>query len=77
MPQAANAFEDRRGATGRDSSDREGSVIPVCVQPEAQTGTLATATTSGPARVSESAGTGTTNVALHRAAHLARTNPDS
>jgi superfamily I DNA/RNA helicase len=32
---------------------------------------------SGPARVSGSAGTGKTIVALHRAAHLARTNPDS
>jgi mRNA-degrading endonuclease RelE of RelBE toxin-antitoxin system len=32
---------------------------------------------SGPARVSGSAGTGKTVVALHRAAHLAQTNPDS
>jgi mRNA-degrading endonuclease RelE of RelBE toxin-antitoxin system len=32
---------------------------------------------SGPARVSGSAGTGKTIVALHRAVHLARTNPDS
>jgi len=32
---------------------------------------------SGPARVSGSAGTGKTIVALHRAAHLARTNPDT
>lgn len=32
---------------------------------------------SGPARVSGSAGTGKTIVALHRAAHLARSNPDS
>ncbi len=32
---------------------------------------------SGPARVSGSAGTGKTIVALHRAAHLARTQPDS
>jgi superfamily I DNA/RNA helicase/mRNA-degrading endonuclease RelE of RelBE toxin-antitoxin system len=32
---------------------------------------------SGPARVSGSAGTGKTIVALHRAAHLARTYPDS
>ncbi|HKX09962.1 MAG TPA: UvrD-helicase domain-containing protein [Stellaceae bacterium] len=32
---------------------------------------------SGPARVSGSAGTGKTIVALHRAAHLARNNPDS
>lgn len=32
---------------------------------------------SGPARVSGSAGTGKTIVALHRAAHLARTNPDA
>jgi mRNA-degrading endonuclease RelE of RelBE toxin-antitoxin system len=32
---------------------------------------------SGPARVSGSAGTGKTVVALHRAAFLARTNPDS
>lgn len=32
---------------------------------------------SGPARVSGSAGTGKTVVALHRAAHLARTNPKS
>lgn len=32
---------------------------------------------SGPARVSGSAGTGKTVVALHRAAHLARTHPDS
>jgi superfamily I DNA/RNA helicase len=32
---------------------------------------------TGPARVSGSAGTGKTIVALHRAAHLARTNPDS
>jgi mRNA-degrading endonuclease RelE of RelBE toxin-antitoxin system len=31
---------------------------------------------SGPARVAGSAGTGKTIVALHRAAHLARTNPD-
>ena len=31
---------------------------------------------NGPARVSGSAGTGKTVVALHRAAHLARTNPD-
>ena len=31
----------------------------------------------GPARVSGSAGTGKTIVALHRAAHLARTNPDA
>ncbi|MGQ0678692.1 MAG: UvrD-helicase domain-containing protein [Actinomycetota bacterium] len=31
----------------------------------------------GPARVSGSAGTGKTIVALHRAAHLARANPDS
>jgi superfamily I DNA/RNA helicase len=31
---------------------------------------------SGPARVSGSAGTGKTVVALHRAAHLARTHPD-
>lgn len=31
---------------------------------------------SGPARVSGSAGTGKTIVALHRAAHLARVNPD-
>jgi superfamily I DNA/RNA helicase len=31
---------------------------------------------SGPARVSGSAGTGKTIVALHRAVHLARTNPD-
>jgi mRNA-degrading endonuclease RelE of RelBE toxin-antitoxin system len=31
----------------------------------------------GPVRVSGSAGTGKTVVALHRAAHLARTNPDS
>jgi hypothetical protein len=31
---------------------------------------------AGPARVSGSAGTGKTIVALHRAAHLARTNPD-
>ena len=31
---------------------------------------------SGPARVSGSAGTGKTIVALHRAAHLARANPD-
>lgn len=31
----------------------------------------------GPARVSGSAGTGKTIVALHRAAHLARSNPDS
>jgi mRNA-degrading endonuclease RelE of RelBE toxin-antitoxin system len=31
---------------------------------------------SGPARVSGSAGTGKTIVALHRAAHLARSNPD-
>jgi len=32
---------------------------------------------SGPARVSGSAGTGKTVVALHRAVHLAKTNPDS
>ena len=32
---------------------------------------------SGPARVSGSAGTGKTVVAIHRAAHLARTNPDT
>ncbi len=32
---------------------------------------------SGPARVSGSAGTGKTVVALHRAVHLARANPDS
>ena len=32
---------------------------------------------SGPARVSGSAGTGKTIVALHRAAYLARTNPDT
>jgi mRNA-degrading endonuclease RelE of RelBE toxin-antitoxin system len=32
---------------------------------------------NGPARVSGSAGTGKTIVALHRAAHLARTNPDT
>lgn len=32
---------------------------------------------SGPARVSGSAGTGKTIVALHRAVHLAETNPDS
>ena len=32
---------------------------------------------SGPARVSGSAGTGKTVVAIHRAAHLARTNPDA
>ena len=32
---------------------------------------------SGPARISGSAGTGKTIVALHRAAHLVRTNPDS
>jgi mRNA-degrading endonuclease RelE of RelBE toxin-antitoxin system len=32
---------------------------------------------SGPARVSGSAGTGKTIVALHRAAHLARANPDA
>ncbi|MCB1228251.1 MAG: DEAD/DEAH box helicase [Verrucomicrobiales bacterium] len=32
---------------------------------------------SGPARVAGSAGTGKTVVALHRAVHLARTNPDS
>jgi len=32
---------------------------------------------SGPARVSGSAGTGKTVVALHRAAHLAKANPDS
>ncbi|HTN00569.1 MAG TPA: UvrD-helicase domain-containing protein, partial [Planctomycetaceae bacterium] len=32
---------------------------------------------SGPARVSGSAGTGKTIVALHRAAHLARTNPEA
>jgi hypothetical protein len=32
---------------------------------------------SGPARVSGSAGTGKTVVALHRAAHLARTHPDA
>jgi mRNA-degrading endonuclease RelE of RelBE toxin-antitoxin system len=32
---------------------------------------------SGPARVSGSAGTGKTVVALHRAAHLARANPDA
>lgn len=32
---------------------------------------------SGPARVSGSAGTGKTIVALHRAAHLARENPDA
>lgn len=32
---------------------------------------------SGPARISGSAGTGKTIVALHRAAHLARTNPES
>ena len=31
---------------------------------------------AGPARVSGSAGTGKTIVALHRAVHLARTNPD-
>src|SRR4029078_8826686 len=31
----------------------------------------------GPARVSGSAGTGKTIVALHRAAHLARENPDA
>jgi superfamily I DNA and RNA helicase len=32
---------------------------------------------AGPARVSGSAGTGKTIVALHRAAHLARTYPDA
>jgi mRNA-degrading endonuclease RelE of RelBE toxin-antitoxin system len=32
---------------------------------------------AGPARISGSAGTGKTIVALHRAAHLARTNPDT
>src|SRR5581483_295999 len=32
---------------------------------------------NGPARVSGSAGTGKTIVALHRAVHLARTNPDA
>src|ERR1700759_4416007 len=32
---------------------------------------------SGPARVSGSAGTGKTIVALHRAAHLARSNPQA
>ena len=32
---------------------------------------------NGPARVSESAGTGKTVVALHRVAHLAKTNPDA
>ena len=32
---------------------------------------------TGPARVSGSAGTGKTIVALHRAVHLARTNPDA
>jgi hypothetical protein len=32
---------------------------------------------SGPARVSGSAGTGKTIVALHRAAHLARSHPDA
>src|SRR5437762_8492565 len=34
-------------------------------------------TYSGPARVSGSAGTGKTIVALHRAAHLARTHPNA
>ena len=34
-------------------------------------------TYNGPARVSGSAGTGKTIVALHRAVHLARTNPDA
>jgi superfamily I DNA and RNA helicase len=32
---------------------------------------------NGPARVSGSAGTGKTIVALHRAVHLARSNPDT
>lgn len=38
---------------------------------------IATGNYSGPARVSGSAGTGKTVVALHRAVHLAKTNPDS
>lgn len=38
---------------------------------------FATGNYSGPARVSGSAGTGKTVVALHRAVHLARTNPDA
>ena len=38
---------------------------------------IATADYNGPARVSGSAGTGKTVVALHRAVHLARTNPNS
>jgi superfamily I DNA/RNA helicase len=38
---------------------------------------FATGNYSGPARVSGSAGTGKTVVALHRAVHLAKTNPDS
>lgn len=37
---------------------------------------IVTKTYSGPARVSGSAGTGKTIVALHRAVHLARSNPD-
>ena len=40
-------------------------------------GSGSSGTTPGPARVSGSAGTGKTIVALHRAAHLARTNPDA
>lgn len=38
---------------------------------------LVTRDYNGPARVSGSAGTGKTIVALHRAAHLARTNPEA
>lgn len=38
---------------------------------------IATADYNGPARVSGSAGTGKTVVALHRAAHLAKSNPNS
>src|SRR5207247_9758880 len=37
---------------------------------------LVTRDYAGPARVAGSAGTGKTVVALHRAVHLARTNPD-
>jgi superfamily I DNA/RNA helicase len=38
---------------------------------------IATGSYSGPARVSGSAGTGKTVVALHRAVHLAKTNPEA
>ena len=66
--------DERRGAASAPSTSRGRSGRSSCIPEQRQ---WVERDYAGPARVSGSAGTGKTIVALHRAVHLARANPDA